>query len=994
MRYWKVIFWLGALLLPGLALADPQLNPSGLDAWDVYTFGPGQTMSAIMNATALMVSDPVYAMIVRFVAFLGFFVWFVSNTGALAGSKGSGSVLGLAPGFLGQIIALLLVLHFTIGLGGNGGVKSNVIIHAYPEQIDPTGGIYTVQNVPAIIAIPASVLSTFNIALTELVEKNFSIPGASFPDSLKISKGGKVGLAASLLNDAGKVQFTNPYVRQSIATYVQDCTIPMMANGQLDAVALTKSTDAWADMASTSQSLLTTYYSTSNKAGTVVPCASAYTSLSADIDASLPDVLRDASGGWQSDAYLGYVSAALDDSLYWTSGGTGTVNGAGFVKQSAVLKMLQGAYSQAAASTNNSELLLAMNLEQSKQAQTTSWVTSSEIFYSTMGYVYTVLEAFVYALSSIVALLVLAGGGAKMLQGYLSVLLWLALWFPLLAVINFLIDTYLQANLGSMPVSQANMPAISAMTEKLVAAAGYLATLIPVFSYGIIKGTFAFTEFISHGLGSAFATSAAANTSSGNLSMDNQSMGNVNMHKQSYSQKADVGWQASTWNMGLGASMMSADMGGHATAAHGTDQGRKMAEAARSEALARAEGLSSQFSAKQSEADAFSAQQGASIGQAVKTAFSDTLGTNHSVQGGKNWEWRQSGEKQMSDAMRILSDAKYSGTAEHDHAVRQVGEAAIKLSGGDILAAAGFIQGMAGGPIGAAAGGTAGKALGALGADMLKAGYTFQDGEGHTVKNGQTLSASNSKSYDEGYRLATTGSSGKSGSDTYGKTDGRSRTKSAESTAQYQETLSQLQTATLGKEAAESAMTSLNAQRTESLKIAQTVSEGATVAQVEDAMRRLHAMDVPDAPSVHQGMAAVGAKANATLESGKDLGKSTEAAVTAGIAGQHDDVGATAAATTKSVTKDMASQGGAAGAAVASAQKSSLGARTLAADHTATTKGQEGKALDSAKQDYAPTSYETVNVATGEREVGVGKKAAQAAGKVLDPVVGYFNGKK
>jgi hypothetical protein len=221
--------------------------------------------------------------------------------------------------------------------------------------------------------------------------------------------------------------------------------------------------------------------------------------------------------------------------------------------------------------------MMATSLAQAEQSQKTAWWTAAEIFRNMMGYVYVVLQAFIVAIVPIVVIgLMIPGFGGKIFVSYFQILVWLTLWAPMTSIINFLITIFggseLQSTLGVSGVSMQNSAVLSEQTNNLVIAAQFLGTLVPILTWGLVKGSMAFTEFITHGIGSSFATQAGAQASTGNLSLGNLSMDNVGMNKYSTVMSAAVGQQQVQAGFGAGHSLSELQAGGTMATANGQNE--------------------------------------------------------------------------------------------------------------------------------------------------------------------------------------------------------------------------------------------------------------------------------------------------------------------------------------------------------------------------------------------------------------------------------------
>lgn len=144
----------------------------------------------------------------------------------------------------------------------------------------------------------------------------------------------------------------------------------------------------------------------------------------------------------------------------------------------------------------------------------------------------------------------------------------------MLAIVSFIVQSYGAQEVGpvlaqSNGITMANMTASSAMASNLVSAAGFLATMVPLISWGLVKGSIAFTEFITHGIGQSFAAGAAQTMATGNVSLDNFSMDNANMFKWSAAASQAMGQQGTTGYLAGTDGMLEANWQGMKLSANG-----------------------------------------------------------------------------------------------------------------------------------------------------------------------------------------------------------------------------------------------------------------------------------------------------------------------------------------------------------------------------------------------------------------------------------------
>ena len=562
------------LLLCGL-LASPValaggMNPVGYNAWDYYVFGDGPAIYHILESIKLLmlpaVGGGMFQGLLIAIALIGGFLVIVEA--GFSPSKG-----------VEKLIGYFLVLAFVVFL--TMGARVNVTID------DSANGYFnTVPGVPAIVGVPAAVISEIGYKLEHGIEQDFSIP-----DGLKVTHSGMYDVMGRTLKDANRMVITDPNLRRDLTGYVENCVVPEIGLGRVSVEQLMKSGDLLATFGqAATPSLLTPYYpvgtggppSALSDQGTLVRCQSAYGSLSPDLQNYANALLNAQSAEWQSTGIMVPFGTAMQDVLQQAAAGgdgnpvtSGYSSPESYILQSALINTSRPAFQRAAAELGENPVMLSTAISQADQAQRSSWYTTVTVFHNMIGYVYIVLQAFVLALVPIIAaMLLIPGLGGKIFLNYLQVLLWLVLWGPLFAVDNFVavLNGGMQLhNLLAPGLSMMNSMAMSKATIDLSLAASFLGTLIPLLAWGIVKGSFAFTEFILTGMGTAFGQQAGMIAASGNVSLGNTSLNNVGMDKYSTSITSDIGDGGVNSSIGAGALSSTAQLGGYNTMAGRTD---------------------------------------------------------------------------------------------------------------------------------------------------------------------------------------------------------------------------------------------------------------------------------------------------------------------------------------------------------------------------------------------------------------------------------------
>ncbi|WP_031570522.1 conjugal transfer protein TraG N-terminal domain-containing protein [Acidithiobacillus thiooxidans] len=544
------------LLLPLLFWASPAfaggvLNPGGgNNAWELYVFGNGAVIYSILNSVSAMVNDPGYHTLLEFVGVLGIF-----GTAIMVGFDAS-----KMPKMLAFVLGAFFVLYVSLD------VTANIMVE------DPINNYTNVATgVPAVVGVPAAVISDVGHWLTSKVEQDFSLP-----NSLTVTGGDQFNLANSLMQSATQAQILDPYLKSSFAAYISNCVMPELANGTLNAETILTSTDFLNAIQVNNQAILTPYYSSAWPNGQLVDCTGAWTDISGTLNNEASSLLTANTSQWGGNG-VSIISSGLTSATAWLSNNTANQSADQTILQTATLNMFNGtAMQEGAALTGNNGLLTSMAVAQAEQSQESSWYTGAQVFNNLMGYIYSVLQAFLFAITPLLmAATLIPGFGFAVLKNFFQVLLWLILWQPMLAIVSYIVALYGQSSYGGVLASSGgitdlNLPVISQQSSHMVLAAGFLATMVPIIAWGLVKGSLAFSDFIMAAGGGALASSAGAQAATGNVSLDNQSMNNDAFNSKNFSHSVATGEASMVLNQGAFNSLTKEDFGGFAQAMNGS----------------------------------------------------------------------------------------------------------------------------------------------------------------------------------------------------------------------------------------------------------------------------------------------------------------------------------------------------------------------------------------------------------------------------------------
>ncbi len=676
MRF-KYLFLLALLLLvPGLSFAEAgevtHKTASGwVSGWDIYAFGNGQIVVDILKGIRLlMVPDygsSGFRSLLLFLATVGFVVLAIG-----AGFDPGKNLMRM----FGHLLLVFFVLYASTSL-----TADVIVVDPLSERRGIAAG--TVENVPALVALPAAITSEVGNYFTRSIETNFSVPSTF---AMAQENSGQFNLFGRMMEESSQYVFSSPELRRSIAAYSADCVVPAIATGRLvgptpdgpqqGVQALTNTSDMLATLKSaTHKSIMTKYFPMASSGdewrtlagspdlseipvptggtlrgalmgfGAVVTCEGAIAAIEADITRSASELLGKGNDAWSKTGTATTYETAMTMMLQQVAGGAPGINTpAGYIRQQALLNVSNGSFRQAAMQTGNNELMQAAAIAQAEASQKSAWVTGFALFNNMMGYVYVVLQCFIFAVTPMVVVaLMIPGMGKAIFTNYAQILVWLTLWQPMLAIVNYIITLFginaVSGIVATGGLTMSNKAVITEKTNDLMVAAQFLGTMVPLITWGLVKGAMAFTEFISSGVGSSFAASAGASAATGNLSMNNMSMDNTSTSKFNTAMSSTVGTQEVSAFGNAGAGLMTQQAGGSGATANGSavnvqEQFSKQTQSMIAEQKAVSSALSAMQGKNYSESQLESMSRDKSLSTAERTAAQQVLSRMQSAGSG------------------------------------------------------------------------------------------------------------------------------------------------------------------------------------------------------------------------------------------------------------------------------------------------------------------------------------------------------------------------
>lgn len=499
-----------------------------------------------------------------------------------------------------------------------------------------TGEVRTVANVPIGIAVPMSVISTMGVRMTEMFETAFSTPTEAsllqhgYLDALntliKLRNIGTGTFGSSSLMDGD--------VAKSINTYIENCVMFDLelpdGTHEVTKESLEKSTDMWQAMKTTFINIDVMLTLPTLPTGEQKSCRDAYIAISNYLS---NETFIDAMDRYVA-GMLGIKDPAVKavDRIDNASAALGNVIGD---SQIFMRNALMASYLK--------EGDKAFIKRPAKEQLNMQWASEQSMFNEISKPLMAFVEMFSVATSPIVAFLCTLGPiGMSMMVRYVQMILWIALWGPVMAICNLYIGIVTTRALEIAALNAAgNGSGIEAMAmhdqlygtlETWLSAGGMLASSVPALSLMLVYG------------GSVAATNLAGKmTSAASSSINTGTLAPAPISADSpikYGSRSELSPNAGAKSSGMADTNYSASSTFGRASQSATDSLRSASSSA-GETLSKINQLSNRSGSMSSQASA--------VTSAMNRTISD--GSNWSSSDGKTTSSSQKMSQQESEAV-------------------------------------------------------------------------------------------------------------------------------------------------------------------------------------------------------------------------------------------------------------------------------------------------------------------------------------------------------
>lgn len=434
--------------------------------YTIYSYWNITELTGVFNAIAALVAAPDFGGALKFIALIGM----ISIVMAVLTGRGRMDELWQWVVLVAVMNGLLLAPKATVQLVDQTGTNPPAVI----------------SNVPIGLAAVAGSISTIGYWLTTSYETVFALPGDLNFEANGMMFGQQVQQEIRYLKPA-TVAWQNDF-----NNYYSQCLAPDILNGTLTQDQINTSSNIWSILGNTNPGLYVTL-STGTK-----NCPAAYSDLNTRLTTSeIPATLQQYAVSAMpqttspSMAVAGVSNTIVDSSSYFNGIAT-TANAA--VMQGVVSNAIIDAHCNMLAQTSNTSLANECVTQSEGFRQTNSnYLAMANIAKSSMPKLHNAIELIQYAIFPIIVIFVIVAGhkGLPILAGYVRSLMWIQLWPPLYAVVNYMMNVHASywanATQGNAMALQYQQWITSASVSDQ-AIAGMLTISIPPIAWGIVNG--------------------------------------------------------------------------------------------------------------------------------------------------------------------------------------------------------------------------------------------------------------------------------------------------------------------------------------------------------------------------------------------------------------------------------------------------------------------------------------------------------------------------
>ncbi|VAW82991.1 hypothetical protein MNBD_GAMMA12-3112 [hydrothermal vent metagenome] len=487
-------------------------------AYEIYTYGGGETLWYVFNAVVTMMSGSNYITLIKIAGISALF-WVIAQ--------------GI---FKGGTTSLTFLLVYIIVYGVMFVPKVNVVI------VDRVVGDYSgrvVANVPWGLGFFAHMTSKIGDSITRTTESSFALPR-----SAKYTENGML-FNSYIIEAASQWVITDETFSSNMQEFMKQCVFYDILLRKYTWQQLTTSKNIWEFVGSNSPSPVRglLYATVSPIEQNFVSCQIAYATLSNAWKKEIKN--SNEVYGQRLYPHLNLVNAVsrmlADTPAAYSYLMKYSSEGANIVRQNLMINVTKRAIRNTATGANATASVTDFAQIQAEATLKVNQDTAGRMAAKILPLTKNILEAVIYATFPFVLLMMLLPVGGSVFMTYITTLLWIQMWAPLYAILNLFMELYAEdrmtavSNIGNATgtgPSIATNTGILSVASDTASIAGYLSMSIPVIAWMLVSGgKFAASQVASAVVGAAggAASQAAPGAASGNIKLGELGAYNTSM---------------------------------------------------------------------------------------------------------------------------------------------------------------------------------------------------------------------------------------------------------------------------------------------------------------------------------------------------------------------------------------------------------------------------------------------------------------------------------
>jgi conjugal transfer mating pair stabilization protein TraG len=454
--------------------------------FEIYAYGNNASLNGIFNAIAAITGGSDYMDLIRVVGLIGLLVALFSGLFSPGRAQFQGATWFIS-------FTLVYMLAFM--------PKATVVV------IDKLGSQppAAIGNVPLGVAFFGHVTSKVGDVLTTFFETAFQAipdPVANLPVDLTYQNNG-VLFGNRLIQQSRKLNVNDPQLRTDLISFINNCTLYDLSDGAavggIDPKAFAESLDIWPLMSNTSPGRFSTY----GNPATVDTCVNVYNALNGLLPAAIAESRTKLA--FMMNPALSKIEAdtAIDSqvqSAYRKLLGVAAMGTTELLRQNILVNLVQDtSLVKGQQISDPASVMLATSRAQATASVNSSYMTMGALAAEALPMFRNVIEGVIYAIFPFVLLLMLMSQGRGLgliIKSFIFGLIWIQLWPPLYAILNYVATLASSQNLTAAAALPAGLQGLALDTAASIyngtisdqAVAGYLVISIPIIATAIIKG--------------------------------------------------------------------------------------------------------------------------------------------------------------------------------------------------------------------------------------------------------------------------------------------------------------------------------------------------------------------------------------------------------------------------------------------------------------------------------------------------------------------------